>query len=192
MLDYLEAHPEYDEPLQRVTTSEHGGFELIAEIGDLLDTPDDAAALRGSVSRSLASYPDIPGLLFLRGLAEALVRNANLELAADNIRAGLRYAASHYRIPPNVCGRALGGLLTRLAVSSPDAAAALGAASLTPGLDNEFLRALCAACPDEIAALSAAELALRLAERCRHHGAYEIGQFTVGAGPQSQCATLAQ
>jgi ATP-dependent DNA helicase RecQ len=167
ILSYLEAHPEYDPLLQRIPTSQSGGLELVAEGAELLVTPADASELRGAVSRSLASYPDVPGLLLLRGLSEALARDGDLGLAADSIRAGLRYAVTEYRLPPAIRGQALGALLTRVAASNPEPALSLMETSSTPDAEIEFLRSLIAACPDEVAALPAVELSRRLIGRCR-------------------------
>jgi ATP-dependent DNA helicase RecQ len=169
ILEHLEKHEEYDAVLQDATKSEVGGLELIARITDLLLTPNDAAALRGAVSRALTSYPDVPGLLLLRGLAESLARGGDLAVAVDNLRAGLRYASREYRISPPTCGQALGVLLTRVGASSPEAARTLVAGTLGPDTDRELLRALIRACPDEVAALPCADLSLRLAGRCRAH-----------------------
>jgi len=167
ILEHLEKHEEYDEIMQDAPKSEVGGLELIGTIDDLLIAPNDAAELRGSVSRALSSYPDVPGLLLLRGLAEALARGGDLAVAIDNIRAGLRYAIGEYRLPPDACGQALGVLLTRVGASSAETARALAAGTLSSDADRALLRALIHTCPDEVAAVPAAQLSLRLAGRCR-------------------------
>jgi len=58
----------------------------------------DATEIRGQVARYLESYPDHPGLLFLRALSEIYCANSDIELALQNIEAGCNFAVERYHI----------------------------------------------------------------------------------------------
>lgn len=58
----------------------------------------DASEIRGQVARYLESYPDHPGLLFLRALSEIYCANSDIELALQNIEAGCNFAVERYHI----------------------------------------------------------------------------------------------
>lgn len=63
--------------------------------------PDEVRELRGNAARLLASYPDHPGLLLARSLAELLDPEGDLQEIALNIESSLISARDHYRVPPS-------------------------------------------------------------------------------------------
>lgn len=82
--ELLEAARERDSPLD----------ELVAEIGEQIAAPNDAAELRGQTIRMLESYPDNPALLVIRALAELMCRDRDLDVVEANLIAGTRFALS--------------------------------------------------------------------------------------------------
>ncbi len=110
ILDYLE-HSEFDERLERVIGSSQGGVDVLDPLLDDLVSPNDASILRGSVARLLSSYPDNPGLLMLRGLSEALVRNGDIRVACQDIKASFEFAFGEYDLNKQVVGKAFGGII---------------------------------------------------------------------------------
>ncbi len=67
-------------------------------VGNLI-SPNDAAELRGQVSRYLESYPDHPVLLMLRALSEIQSIDANNVIACQNFIAGITSAINKYTVP---------------------------------------------------------------------------------------------
>ncbi len=57
---------------------------------DEIQTPLDAGELRGICARALESYPEHPGLLFIRGAAEAMCSDHDWRASADNLTAAVR------------------------------------------------------------------------------------------------------
>ena len=73
--------------------------------------PDEARELRGNAARLLASYPDHPGLLLARGLAELIDPNGDLQELVLNVRESLRSAREHYNATDDELAL-MGGWLT--------------------------------------------------------------------------------
>lgn len=61
-------------------------------------SPRDAEDIRGQVARYLESYPDHPGLLFLRAACEAYCTDTTLAVIVENLIAGANYAVSRYLV----------------------------------------------------------------------------------------------
>ena len=95
ILRYLEA-TEYSEDLEEVISSKNAGMEKCKGLVNSVRSPNEAAELRGQVSRYLESYPDHPGLLMLRALSEVLSRDKDIEIVRENIAASLSSALSTY------------------------------------------------------------------------------------------------
>ena len=89
---------EFDDALDAVVTSGHGGLDCVGSVLDQIEAPTAADSLRGAVARLLESYPDQPGLLLIRGVSEALARDANLNVTYENVRSALTNAITTYRI----------------------------------------------------------------------------------------------
>lgn len=61
-----------------------------------MQTPIDAGELRGLCIRALESFPDHPGLLLVRGVAEAMCSDHNPRVSAQGISSALQRATSDY------------------------------------------------------------------------------------------------
>ena len=87
---------EYSEDLDEVLASKNAGIGRCKDIVVSVRSPDEAAELRGQVSRYLESYPDHPGLLMLRALSEVLSRDKDTETVRENFTASVSFALSTY------------------------------------------------------------------------------------------------
>jgi len=84
VLAYLEKS-EFDERLEAIRDNiEDDG--LIAGLLEDIVSSNQATSLRGRVARDLESYPDNPGLLFLRGLVEAMCDDADSRAIVASFR----------------------------------------------------------------------------------------------------------
>ncbi|HHV61981.1 MAG TPA: RecQ family ATP-dependent DNA helicase [Firmicutes bacterium] len=87
---------EYSERLDSMVEDPGGGIGQAKEIFESIVSLNDAAELRGQVSRYLESYPDHPGLLMLRALSEIMCRDASREISAQNFMASILSASENY------------------------------------------------------------------------------------------------
>ena len=87
---------EYSEGLDEVLASKNAGIGRCKNLVVSVRSPNEAAELRGQVSRYLESYPDHPGLLMLRALSEALSRDKDTEVVRENFTASVSFALSTY------------------------------------------------------------------------------------------------
>ena len=85
----------------------------------------EAAEWRASAARLLASYPEQPGLLIGRGLAEAFIVGGDLRELEFNIRSGLSAASSKYGATPEQVVAIVDWLVRRLALRMPGAASVI-------------------------------------------------------------------
>ena len=78
----------------------------------------DAKELRGAAGRLLASYPDHPGLLVGRALAEAVDPDGNLEELASSLRTAVRSASTRYAVGEGVLQQIASWFLARVRARS--------------------------------------------------------------------------
>src|SRR3990170_4772591 len=97
ILRYLEA-TEYSEALEAILSQSDAGLTKTKEIVEAIRSPNEAAELRGQVARYLESYPDHPGLLMLRSLAEAFSRDKNATIVQQNFSASISSASENYSV----------------------------------------------------------------------------------------------
>lgn len=95
ILRYMEA-TEYSENLERIINEEKAGIAKTKDVFGIVCSPNEAAELRGQVSRYLESYPDHPGLLMLRCLSEIFSRDKNTEVTKQNFTASIYSALTNY------------------------------------------------------------------------------------------------
>ncbi|ROL58138.1 ATP-dependent DNA helicase RecQ [Bacteroidetes/Chlorobi group bacterium MS-B_bin-24] len=95
ILRYLEA-TEYSEVLEEIINDEKVGIIKCRDVFGIVRSPNEAAELRGQVSRYLESYPDHPALLMLRALSEIYSRDKNSEVAKQNFMAAIYSALTKY------------------------------------------------------------------------------------------------
>jgi ATP-dependent DNA helicase RecQ len=164
ILDYLE-NSEADERLNELLSSSDGGLDGLPAVLDELVSPSDAAQLRGSVARMLTSYPDVPGLLLIRSVSEALSRDVDWQVVEQNLLAGIDLALSKYQTGPAAaavaCGRVLSLVDRRKGVSRELMERILESSHA----DEMFIRALISGLPRELAAAPATALTRLLAHR---------------------------
>jgi len=165
ILAYLE-QTEWDERLEAVRTSARGGVDSLAPVLDDLVSPNDAAALRAATGRALASYPDVPGLLILRSLSEALSQDANPEVVRQNVEAALGFAFEKFQLDPKEIALALGQAITRARAKAGAAESLIRSSLGSPQADRVFVRALMQHVPRDLAGIPARWLLNKLAARC--------------------------
>lgn len=95
MLKYLES-TEYSAAIEELLADPQIEIEKIQNIFAPVASPNDAAELRGQVSRYLESYPDHPGLLMLRAVTEMFTRDASTAVAQENYIAAVVSARQNY------------------------------------------------------------------------------------------------
>lgn len=165
ILDYLE-QSEWDERLEAIRASACGGVDSLGPLLDDLVSPNDAATLRAATGRALASYPDVPGLLILRGVSEALSPDADPEVAWQNVEAALGFASEKFRLDSTEMAAALGQTIAR-AQQKAGAGELLLRSSLAPTYaDRIFVRALLQHVPSDLAGMPARRLMNQLAQQC--------------------------
>lgn len=101
ILHYLEV-TEYTESLEQIIDDEKAGLHDCKNLFSSVRSPNEAAELRGQVSRYLESYPDHPGLLMLRSLSEIFTRDRNTDVAMQNFIASISFALKVYELNHNV------------------------------------------------------------------------------------------
>ena len=163
ILYYLE-QSEYDQRLDAVVASSEGGLDELAPMLDDLVSPNEAAILRGSVARLLESYPDLPGLLLLRGLVEALTRDGSVQTVKENIQAGLGFASHQYRLPVETIVEGCSQILCAVQDKESASEAVMAAILEWDGADRVFVRRLLSDIPVEMAWLPALRLTNMLAD----------------------------
>ena len=87
---------EYSEGLDEVLASKNAGIGRCKNLVVSVRSPNEAAELRGQVSRYLESYPDHPGLLMLRALSEALSQDKDTAIVRENFTAAVSFALNTY------------------------------------------------------------------------------------------------
>ena len=97
ILRYLEL-TQFSESLEKLLESDNAGINNIIEIFHGIISANDAAELRGQVSRYLESYPDQPALLLLRSLTEIFTRDFRYEVVKENYEAAIGNARGGYGI----------------------------------------------------------------------------------------------
>ncbi|MBL7086742.1 MAG: RecQ family ATP-dependent DNA helicase [Candidatus Cloacimonetes bacterium] len=101
ILRYLEA-TEYSENLEQIINDEKVGIIKCRDTFGIVRSPNEAAELRGQVSRYLESYPDHPALLMLRSLSEIFSRDKNSEVTMQNFFASISSALTNYGLTEEI------------------------------------------------------------------------------------------
>lgn len=129
ILRYLEST--YSEELEDIV-QEVPGFEMLRKLVDgTIETssgeqlggirsPRDAMGLRGQVARYLESYPDHPGLLFLRAVAEAHCPEHDANAITDNLLAGVKFATERYEVDASTTSDMLAWSLSKIGERLPE------------------------------------------------------------------------
>jgi ATP-dependent DNA helicase RecQ len=164
ILNHLE-HSEYDRGLDEVLSSPVGGLDAIDSFVDGIVSPNEATSLRGAVGRLLESYPDVPGLLLLRSLAEGLSRDSDPIVLCQSMESALVFAHNQYGLDIHTIARASANII-RGAMRKRESAEQLMAAVLSwEGGREHFIRELLKWIPIEIAVFPAMQLTTALVSR---------------------------
>jgi ATP-dependent DNA helicase RecQ len=164
ILDYLQTS-EYDSLLDEVVTNPgDGGLSKVGAVFDLIISPLEAAGVRGAAGSYLTSYPDVPGLLLVRGVAEALSKDSDETAIVQNIQAAVASALGSYHVPARAVANAL-GLALATVIHKPGMHQVVQHAVLsTPNLDRDCVRELIQLLPMSSAVVLASWLVERLVE----------------------------
>jgi hypothetical protein len=165
ILDYLE-QSEWDERLEAVRASPLGGADSLAPVLDDLVSPNDAAALRAAAGRALSSYPDVPGLLILRAVSEALSPDADADVVQQNLEAALGFAFEKFRIDSKEMAAAVGQAIDRARHKAGVGEWLMSFALTSSYADRNLVRALTRHVPGEMAGFPIWWLMNRLIARC--------------------------
>lgn len=112
ILNYLEMT--YSEELEEIRNASSAGIFEMQELIDSIRSTKDAAEIRGQVSRYLESYPDHPGLFFVRALSELFCTNYNKEIIYQNISAAIKFAYDRYEIADEEIYKSLRWVLLKI------------------------------------------------------------------------------
>lgn len=139
VLDALEKS-QFSAAIAELPEADLAGLSGVSELVDRIRSSIDAAEVRGETGRALAAYPDLPGLLLLRALAECLVVAPDTTAISENARAAASMAASSYAIEQHAVVAATLNCAALIADERPDHA-------------DLLIRSVADACPDTRAAL---------------------------------------
>jgi ATP-dependent DNA helicase RecQ len=95
ILRYLEATV-YSDGLDELLKDRSIGLEGTRGLLASVRSPNEAAVLRGQVSRYLGSYPTLPSLLMLRALSELMSRDGEPETAYQDFMSAIQFAVERY------------------------------------------------------------------------------------------------
>lgn len=121
LLKYFETS--YSEEIEEIL-NESGTFnslrkivegEVVTETGEIIGgirSRKDAIEIRGQVSRYLESYPDQPGLLFLRSISELFAPDSEKEIITQNILAAINFSVERYSINKDILYQTLCWILS--------------------------------------------------------------------------------
>ena len=141
ILRYLET-TEHSKLLEEIIEDREAGLKVIRDAFDAFRSPNDAAEIRGQASRYLESYPDHPGLLMLRALAEAYSRDTDHDVVEQNFLASLSSALQNYGIQGDRFYRFLQWALGQLAKRNSITAERIQATLLRQNPDRVIARAM--------------------------------------------------
>ena len=161
ILRYLEA-TQYSEALDSILAAADAGLEKTKITFDAVRSPNEAAELRGQVSRYLESYPDHPGLLMLRALSEAFCRDRNQDVAKQNFLAALTSAEKNYSVKHPMLFEFIEWAIGKLAQREVQLAQDFMARALSSYPDRTLARGLLNELPTSVAELPAWFLLNRL------------------------------
>ena len=139
LLDYLQ-ETEESRRISDLLSREQIELGAWRQIIDQTISVREAQELRGQVIRYLESTPDHPGLLYLRGAAEALIGDGDRGEVAANLQAALKSVAGGYRPAiPDMAG-AVWEIMDTVEVRCPSAVEWVLEGVLKAGLEGDAAR----------------------------------------------------
>lgn len=131
-------------------SEEDAGLGVVIELFENISSPNHAAEIRGQVSRYLESYPDHPGFLMLRCLAELYTRNGSPIVVKEHFLASLESLTKSYEISDSTRTHFINWAMSRVATRNERLATELMPDTLerhgTRGLSRELIGTLPAEC----------------------------------------------
>jgi ATP-dependent DNA helicase RecQ len=121
LLDYLQEGVG-TEAINELLEQSEVRLEQWREIAEKILTPIEAGELRGHAIRGLESYPDHPGLLFLRGISESICSDGSDQIIGQTIHAAFKSSVERYDVGDD----ALESMMSWIADLSSTRAPALG------------------------------------------------------------------
>jgi ATP-dependent DNA helicase RecQ len=97
ILRYLE-RTQFSDQLDAIVADPQAGTRLVQDVARLVASPNEAAELRGQVSRYLSSYATHPGLLMLRAVAEVMCRDANAGIVHREFTSAIESALTGFEL----------------------------------------------------------------------------------------------
>lgn len=164
ILRYLEA-TEYSDALEQIINDEKAGIVKCRDVFGKVRSPNEAAELRGQVSRYLESYPDHPALLMLRSLSEIFSRDKNSEVAKQNFIASISSALTNYGLSDDIVFEFAAWAISNIVGRDKKFAKDL-IFELTKSSNRFLARLLIEKLPIELAEIPAWFLLARLKEDC--------------------------
>ena len=102
ILEYLQEGV-HAERIDELLDSADDNLDAWREIIEKMQTAVDAGELRGIASRSLESYPDTPGLLFMRAASEAMCSDRDDRVCIENFSLALSKGITYLAQPQGMC-----------------------------------------------------------------------------------------
>lgn len=167
ILEYLQ-QTEWDDRLEPLRAAGWASDAFTSDLLDLVASPNDAAELRGAADRMLASYPDVPSILLVRSVAEALCRDADMAVVSSNAQAAVTFALSTYKVDDTLVAATVAWAVRSLAHGRQkwDGADAIARGALAVGNSGRnFLRILVNSFPGPLKLHPALRLSDLLATR---------------------------
>lgn len=161
ILKYFETS-NFDDILLPIVASQAGGLDALPNALASLVSSDAAEDMRGAVARLLGSYPDLPGLLLLRGAAEALIVDGDDDAVRQFVSGAINVARSKYEIDSSALGAACGQVAAHVARHRGRAHTVVHACLASGRVNRAFVLQLIRPLPPDVAGPAAAWLVRRL------------------------------
>jgi ATP-dependent DNA helicase RecQ len=147
ILRYLE-RTQFSDSLDAIVADAQAGLYLVQDTAGSVTSPNEAAQLRGQVSRYLGSYATHPGLLMLRAISESLCRDGSNEIVRREFLNAVDSALSRLHLDQrSVLYDFAGWGLSVVAARSPELGASLTEELLRLHPDRNYARYLTKAAP---------------------------------------------
>lgn len=166
ILRYLEA-TQYSEALEAILDESDAWLEKTMETFEAVRSQNEAAELRGQVARYLESYPDHPGLLMLRSLAEVYSRDRNKTIVEQNFTASISSALEKYSIEGNELYKFIAWAIVKVAHRDITLAQELQIEMLREHPERQCARILIEQCPIDIVSIPSWFLLNQLTKRLK-------------------------
>lgn len=124
LLDYLQEGMGAEQ-IERLVEEEDVSLDRWCALLEHTHTAVDAGELRGLAIRALESFPEHPGLMLVRGAAEAMCSDAVESISAQALHAALRSAVADYELDESSISETVAFLFDLAAIKVPSLKAPL-------------------------------------------------------------------